>query len=169
MIVPQRTMHDDPGRLRIDAPKTWKYLSEHAHLLNKRKSSIYKNRPSFSVFGVGLYTFAPWKVAISGLYKKLEFVQVPPFRGRPVVLDDTCYFFSCKSEEECDLLYELVMSDPAKEFWSAFIFWDAKRPITAQLLNLLDLMVLARMLGKEDKVAQALAERQLVAYKEGAY
>jgi len=61
------------------------------------------------------------------------------------------------------------MSDPAREFWSAFIFWDAKRPITAQLLNSLDLMVLARMLGKEDKVAQALAERQLVAYKEGAY
>ncbi len=169
MIVPQRTMHDDPGRLRIDAPKTWKYLSEHAHLLNKRKSSIYKNRPSFSVFGVGPYTFAPWKVAISGLYKKLEFVQVPPFRGRPVVLDDTCYFFPCKSEEECDLLYELVMSDPAREFWSAFIFWDAKRPITAQLLNSLDLMVLARMLGKEEKVAQALAERQLVAYTEGAY
>jgi len=169
MIVPQRTMSDDPSHLRSDAPKTWNYLTEHAHLLDKRKSSIYKNRPPFSVFGVGPYTFAPWKVAISGLYKKLEFVQVPPFRGRPVVLDDTCYFFPCKSEEECDLLYELVMSDPARAFWSAFIFWDAKRPITAQLLNLLDLIALARVLGKEGKIAQTLAERQLVAYTEEAY
>jgi hypothetical protein len=169
LIVPQRTISDDPSRLRLDAPKTWSYLTKHAHLLDKRKSSIYKNRPPFSVFGIGPYTFAPWKVAISGLYKKLEFVQIPPFRGRPVVLDDTCYFFPCKSEEECNLLYELVMSDPAREFWSAFIFWDAKRPITAQLLNLLDLMVLARVLGKEGEVAQALAERQLVEYTEGAY
>ncbi|MDN5273691.1 SAM-dependent DNA methyltransferase [Chloroflexus sp. MS-CIW-1] len=169
MIVPQRTMSDDPSHLRSDAPKTWHYLTEHAHLLDKRKSSIYKNRPPFSVFGVGPYTFAPWKVAISGLYKKLEFVQVPPFRGRPVVLDDTCYFFSCASEEECDFLYELVMSDPARAFWSAFIFWDAKRPITAQLLNLLDLIALARVLGKEGKIAQTLAERQLVAYTEEAY
>ncbi len=160
MIVPQRTMSDNPSRLRMYAPKTWNYLNAHAHLLDKRKSSIYKNRPRFSVFGVGPYSFAPWKVAISGLYKKLEFVQVSPFQGRPVVFDDTCYFFPCRSEEECNLLYELVMSDPAREFWSALIFWDAKRPITAQLLNSLDLMLLARLLGKEWDVVRTLSERQ---------
>ena len=169
MVVPQRTMGDDLSRLRMHAPKTWNYLAAHAHLLDKRKSSIYKNRPRFSIFGVGPYSFAPWKVAISGLYKKLEFVQVSPFQGQPVVLDDTCYFFPCRSEEECNLLYELVMSDPAREFWSALIFWDAKRPITAQLLNSLDLMLLARLLGKECDVARTLAERQLVEYVEGVH
>jgi hypothetical protein len=169
MLVPQRAMNDDPSRLRLDAPKTWSYLIAHAHLLDNRKSSIYKNRPRFSVFGVGPYSFAPWKVAISGLYKKLEFVQVPPFRGSPVVLDDTCYFFPCQCEEECNLLYELVTSEPAREFWSALIFWDAKRPITAQLLNSLDLMVLARLLGKECDIARTLAERQIAEYTEGAF
>ncbi|MCS7011117.1 MAG: hypothetical protein NZL98_07090 [Anaerolineales bacterium] len=169
MVVPQRTMSDDPIRLRVYAPKTWDYLTVHAHLLDKRKSSIYKNRPRFSVFGVGPYSFAAWKVAISGLYKKLEFVRVPPFRGRPVVLDDTCYFFPCQSEEECTLLYELAMSEPAREFWSSLIFWDAKRPITAQLLNSLDLMALARLLGRECDIARTLAERQLVEYTEGAH
>jgi hypothetical protein len=169
MLVPQRTMSDDPARLRADAPEAWNYLITHAHLLYKRKSSIYKNRPPFAVFGIGPYTFAPWKVAISGLYKKLEFVLVPPFRGRPVVLDDTCYFLPCKSKEVCALLYELVMSDPAREFWSSLIFWDAKRPITAQLLNSLDLMALAKVWGKEDELAQALAERQLAEYTEGGY
>ncbi len=168
MVVPQRTMNDDPVRLRLDAPKTWSYLTARAHLLDKRKSSIYKNRPRFSVFGVGSYSFAPWKVAISGLYKKLEFVQVPPFQGKPVVLDDTCYFFPCHSEEECKLLHEMVTSEPAREFWSSLIFWDAKRPITAQLLNSLDLMVLARFLNKESDIAQTLAERQPGEYTEGA-
>jgi hypothetical protein len=169
MIVPQRTISDDPGHLRLDAPKTWNYLVGRAHLLDKRQSSIYKNRPPFSIFGVGPYTFAPWKVAISGLYKKLEFVKVPPFQGRPTVLDDTCYFFPCESEEECNFLYELVMSNPARAFWSSFIFWDSKRPITAQLLNSLDLMSLTRVLGKECEIARSLAERQIVEYTAGSY
>jgi len=30
-----------------------------------------KNKPDFSIFSVGAYTFAPWKIAISGLYKKI--------------------------------------------------------------------------------------------------
>lgn len=169
MVVPQRTMGEDPGRLRVNAPKTWTYLVTHAHLLDKRRSSIYKNRPRFSIFGIGSYSFALWKVAISGLYKKLDFVQVPPFEDRPVVLDDTCYFFPCWSEEECKVLHELVTSEPAREFLSAFIFWDAKRPITAQLLNLLDLWALARVLRKEGDVTRRLAERQLVEYMEGAH
>ncbi|ABU57175.1 class I SAM-dependent methyltransferase [Roseiflexus castenholzii] len=169
MLVPQRAMSDDPSRLRLDAPKAWNYLTAHAHLLDERKSSIYRNRPRFSVFGVGPYSFAPWKIALSGLYKKLEFVQVPPFLERPVVFDDTCYFFPCQSEEECNLLYELVTSEPAREFWSAFIFWDAKRPITAQLLNSLDLMALARLLGKECDRVRTLAERQIVEYTEGVF
>jgi hypothetical protein len=169
MVVPQRTMGEDPSSLRASAPKTWSYLMAHAHLLDKRGSSIYKNRPRFSIFGVGSYSFAPWKVAISGLYKKLDFVQVPPFQNRPVVFDDTCYFFPCQSESEATVLHELVMSEPAREFLVAFIFWDAKRPITAQLLNLLDLAALARVLGKEDHVARTLAERQLVEYTEGAH
>ncbi|MGQ9630723.1 MAG: SAM-dependent DNA methyltransferase, partial [bacterium] len=46
--------------------------------------------------------------------------------------------------------------------------WDAKRPITAQLLNLLDLAALARVLGKEDDVIRTLAEQQLVEYMQGA-
>jgi hypothetical protein len=78
-------------------------------------------------------------------------------------------FFSCQSEEECNLLYELVTSEPAREFWSALIFWDAKWPITAQLLNSLDLMVLARLLVKECDRARTLAERQIVEYTEGVF
>lgn len=169
LIVPQQRMDRNPNHLQVEAPKTWSYLMAHAHLLDKRMSLIYKNRPRFSVFGVGPYSFAPWKVAISGLYKKLDFRPVPPFQERPVVFDDTCYFFPCKSGREQDSLYELLMSTPAREFFSAFIFWDSKRPITAQILNLLDLGVLARVLGKKNEVTQMLAERQMTDYVEKAH
>jgi hypothetical protein len=162
-------MRASPEDLQRSAPKAWQYLLANNALLAKRGSSIDRNRPPFSIFGVGEYSFSPWKVAISGLYKKLQFVEVPPFQGRPVVLDDTCYFFPCQSEQECKVLLELVQSKPARGFWSAFVFWDAKRPITAQILNLLDLEALARIAGMESSVARLLAERQVVRYTEGAH
>lgn len=168
LLVPQRTMTEPPKELQRTAPKAWQYLLANDARLADRGSSIYRNRPAYSVFGIGDYAFAPWKVAISGLYKKLEFVITPPFRGRTVVLDDTCYFFPCQSERECNALHALVSSQPAREFWSAFVFWDAKRPITAQILNLLDFAALARVTGLESDTTCVLAERQTVPYKEGA-
>jgi SAM-dependent methyltransferase len=169
LLVPQTTMTATPEGLQYSHPKAWKYLIRHEAILDKRGSSIYRNRPRFSIFGVGPYSFSPWKVAISGLHKKLEFIIVPPFQDRPVVLDDTCYLFPCQSEEECRTLERLVTSEPAREFWSAFIFWDSKRPITAQILNRLDLAALTRELGEESSIARTLAERQLAHYTEGAH
>ena len=169
LLVPQRTMRALPGELQREAPKAWRYLLANAAHLERRASSVYRNRRRFSIFGVGDYSFSPWKVAISGLYKKLKFVEVAPFQHQPVVLDDTCYFFACRSERECRALRELVESEPAREFWSAFIFWDAKRPITAQTLNLLDFAALAKVAGMESDVTRVLAERQLVRYAERAH
>jgi len=169
LLVPQRNMATSPEELQRSAPKAWQYLLTNSGLLAKRGSSIYRNRPPYSIFGVGEYSFSRWKVAISGLYKKLAFVEVPPFQDRPVVLDDTCYFFPCQTEQECKTLHGLLQSEPAREFWSAFIFWDAKRPITAQILNLLDFAALARCVGMESDVTRVLAERQLVRYTEGAH
>jgi len=169
LLVPQRSMAESPEELQRIAPKAWRYLLANSALLARRGSSIYRDRPPYSIFGVGEYSFSGWKVAISGLHKKLAFVEVPPFQDRPVVLDDTCYFFPCQSAEECKTLHELLRSEPAREFWSAFIFWDAKRPITAQILNLLDLAALARSLGVESGVTRVLAERQLIRYTEGAH
>lgn len=169
LLVPHRTMSSSPEDLRRSAPKAWQYLLANGALLDKRGSSIYRNRPRFSIFGVGEYSFSLWKVAISGLYKQLEFVKVPPLEGRPVVLDDTCYFFSCQSERECHVLHDLVQSEPARGFLSALVFWDAKRPITAQVLNLLDFKALASSTGMESEVARVLAERQLVRYTEGSH
>jgi hypothetical protein len=137
--------------------------------LKKRGSSIYRNRPQFSVFGVGPYSFSPWKVAISGLYKKLDFSCIGLFGDRPVVFDDTCYFFPCDSEEQARILYTLVASNAAVEFFSALVFWDSKRPITSALLNTLDLAELARLLGLWDATTRVIAERQLVDYAEQAH
>ncbi len=64
------------------------------------------------------------------------------------MLDDTCYYLSCKTEDEAALLAEILNSQPAKQFLTSLIFWDSKRPITSGVLQRLNLVALARNLGK---------------------
>ena len=148
VLVPQRSIGESPLALQQRAPGAWRYLMGHREALAARASAIYRGRPPFSIFGVGAYSFSPWKVAIAGLYKELRFVKVAPWNGRPVLLDDTCYFLPCETEADCDLLIHLLSSPLATEFYGSLAFWDAKRPITAKLLNQLDLVAVARRLGK---------------------
>ncbi len=140
MLVTQSKVGDDTGRIEKDAPKTWAYLEMHGERFKKRGSLIYRDRPKYSVFGVGGYSFAPWKVAISGFYKSLRFFAVGPIGGKPVVLDDTSYFLPCETEEQANFLAVLLNSSAAQEFYRAFVFWDNKRPITVELLQRLDLL-----------------------------
>lgn len=151
VIVTQRCTNHDTSRLAVEAQRLWRYLSANQALFEVRRSSIYRDRPPFSIFGVGSYTFRPWKVAVCGLYKRVHFALVPPRSGRPVVLDDTSYFLSFGSDLEARFILDLLNSEPAREFFAARIFWDAKRPITAALLQQLDLLRLAEELGRLDE------------------
>lgn len=143
VILPQRRIGEDTSALASVAPKTWAYLTAHGDLLDARKSSIYRKRPRFSIFGIGDYSFSLWKVAISGLYKNFRFTVVPPRDGKPMMLDDTVYFLACASEHEAHAYATLLNGEEATDFFSAFLFRDAKRPITTKLLNQLDLRKLA--------------------------
>jgi len=156
MLVPQKSISEGTQTIKHIAPMTWQYLIQHASLLDRRASSIYKGRPRFSIFGVGDYSFSPWKVGVSGFYKKLKFRVIGPFQDKPVVLDDTCYFLACENKSEAVAIAELLNSEVAKDFFSAFLFWDTKRPITLELLRQLDLIQLARQSGVGNQVMQIL-------------
>ncbi len=122
MLVTQKSVRDDTTLVQDIAPKTWKYLLAYAHLLDKRGSSIYKNRRRFSMFGLGDYSFSFWKVAISGFYKKLYFKVISNYDSKPIVLDDTCYFIACKTQEQAEYISFLLNSYIAQEFFESFIF-----------------------------------------------
>ena len=169
VLIPHRSMGESPDHLKTAAPNAWRYLTSHRRIIEKRASAIYKKRPNFSIFGVGPYSFAPWKVAISGLYKEFNFTKLGPIDGRSVILDDTCYFFPCDTEQECEVLHKMASSPLARELWSSLVFWDAKRPITANRLNLLDLAHLAKKMGLWNSVTRRLAERQITPYNTNAY
>jgi hypothetical protein len=139
VVVPQRTFGAETDSLARTAPRLWRYLTDHADLLDARRSSIYRNRPRFSVFGHGDYTWAPYKVAVSGLHKEPVFRLVGPVEGRPVVLDDTCYFLPFQDATEAAVVAAALASEPCLDLVESLVFWDAKRPITKRLLGRIDL------------------------------
>ncbi|NCO76544.1 MAG: SAM-dependent methyltransferase [Cyanobacteria bacterium] len=149
MLVTQKNINEDTFSISYYAPKTWHYLQKYSYLLNNRKSSIYKSAPQFAIFGVGEYSFKPFKIVISSLYKNLNFSKIGCYQEKPIILDDTCYMLSFDDEKKSDFILQLLNSSIAKSFLNSLIFSDNKRLITISLLNRISLSSIALYLGKE--------------------
>ncbi len=149
VIVTQKHIGEETDTIKHKAPQTWQYLQTHQAVLQKRGSKIYKKYPPFSIFGIGSYSFQPWKVAISGLYKHLYFMVVEPKNGKPTMVDDTVYFIPCRTKEEANTLAKWLNSDICREFLESMIFWKDKRPITATVLKRLNIRQLAKEHSEE--------------------
>lgn len=160
VLITQKSVGEDTTQIKAMAPATWEYLVKHRKYLDNRKSAIYKDKPDFSMFGVGPYSFKQWKIAISSMYKRLQFHLVGPLDGKPVVFDDTVNFLSFDTKEEAKYLFHLITCLPAREFFHSMIFWDEKRPITTQILRRLSLKEVAREIGELEKY-KSLKEFQL--------
>ena len=68
-IVTQTKVGQETSYIQHLYPETYSYLKKNISNFQARKSSIYNGKPLFSIFGIGDYSFKPFKVAISGLYK----------------------------------------------------------------------------------------------------
>lgn len=142
VLVTQKRLGEDTAGLRHSAPRLWEYLCSHEGVFLARKSSIYEGRPPFSMFGIGEYSFTDYKVAVSGLYKTVRFRVVGPYKGMPIMLDDTCYLLPCDSAEQASILASLLNDPKCLLFVNSLIFLDSKRPITKKILQRLDLSAL---------------------------
>ena len=138
VIVPQKFVGQNTNYINRNFPKTFSYLQGHQEAFDRRKSSIYKGKPPFSVFGIGDYSFQPYKIAISGLYKQTCFSLVLPVEGKPAMLDDTCYFLGMDSLSEAVCVFYLLNHQRTQELFRSLIFWEGKRIITKDILMRLD-------------------------------
>ena len=146
VIVTQQQLSDNTAHLKDRAPQLWQYLNKNIAHFDKRKSTIYKGKPPFSIFGIGEYSFAPYKVAISGLYKQPYFSVVQPIDNRPVILDDTCYFLSFDNFLDALFTATILNSGVVRQFLNSIAFIDAKRPYTKEILMRIDLEQVASTL-----------------------
>ena len=150
VIVPQSAINQDTKHLEATAPKLWAYLCRHREMFAKRRSSIYRNKPPFSVFGVGDYSFSHFKVVVSGLYKKPRFIAVGPVDSKPVFCDDTCYLLPCDSPLQAASIATILNHALARKFVRSITFRDAKRPITKAALMRIDMIELAMRISLGD-------------------
>lgn len=137
LIITQTRVGAPTSCLQSQAPRLWRYLSAHAPQLDRRKSSVYRGKPRFSVFGVGDYSFAPWKIAVSGLHPQLRFGLLGPVQEQAVLFDDTTYFLSFDREYDAQRALDQLNAPEVRDFFRALMFEDAKRPVTARLLGAL--------------------------------
>ena len=138
VLVTQHFIGQETETIKRLLPKTWAYLESYGFILDKRASSIYKKNPRFAIFGVGDYSFRPWKIAICSLYKSLKFRLITSIENKPVMFDDTVYYLSFNTEKEAIDVFNLLMSEASLKLLSALIFWDDKRPIKTSILNRVD-------------------------------
>ena len=146
IILTQKKLGEATDYIQSKLPKTYAYLNAHRAYFERRKSSIYKGKPAFSIFGIGPYAFAPYKVAIAGLYKRSTFSLLHPVGDKAPMLDDTCYYLGFEQLQEAQMVQHLLHSEPAQQFLKAIIFPDSKRPITKEVLMRIDLGKLFQLL-----------------------
>ena len=142
-IITQKKVGQDTSFIKKDFPKTYNYLHKNKSFFDLRKSSIYKNKPDFSIFGIGDYSFSLYKISISGLYKKYCFNLVLPQNGKPIMLDDTCYLLGFDKLEFAAYTLVLLNSEKVTGLLHAITFTDAKRTFTKDILMRIDLLKLA--------------------------
>ena len=152
VIVTQKRVGEDTSHLKKKYPKLYQYLTENNELFDKRKSSIYNDKPPFSIFGIGNYSFKPYKVAISGLYKRSQFSLILPDDSKPIMLDDTCYFLGFDDISEAIFVWVILNSDQVQQFLKSIVFIDAKRPYTKDILMRIDI----------DKVVQEFTYGEII-------
>jgi len=134
VIITQHFINEDTSYIEEKYPKLYNYLCKNEEIINNRKSSIYKGKNKFSIFGIGKYSFKPYKIAVSGLYKNPSFTLLLTEDGKPLMADDTCCILGF--DELSDAIFTwCVLSDvKVYELLKSISFNDSKRPFTKEIL-----------------------------------
>jgi hypothetical protein len=91
--------------LQENYPRTYGYLKRFEEVLRKRRSRgiadmVRKGAPFYTMFAVGPYTFAPWKVVWREQASTMTASVVSPKDGKPVMPDHKLMLVDCTSEDE---------------------------------------------------------------------
>jgi len=124
-IIPQRKAgENNEERLARTLPLTYKYLERFKDRFMARKSRIFTQKPFYGLFGLGAYTWKPYKVCWCGLGFKPEFVVLSTVRDRLLgerlpIPDGTIYFIPLDRKEEAHFVCALLNSELVHKFLSA--------------------------------------------------
>ena len=120
--------------LQTRYPRTYGYLKRFEPVLRQRAAfkryftrkdkngRIVETGPFYSMFDVGTYTFAPWKVVWPWISKGIRAAVVGVFEGKPVVPEHNAFLVACDALEEalyiCALLNSSAGDFATRSFFS---------------------------------------------------
>ncbi len=106
----------DETSLRTRCPLAFQWLERHRKVLEER--AAYKRyfdpakAPFYSMFNVGDYSVARWKVVWSEQSLELQVAVVGAFKGKLVLPDHKVMLLACESEAEGDFVAGVMNSTP---------------------------------------------------------
>lgn len=154
VVIPQTETGQNTDSLQWSAPRLWNYLAKRREYFDSRKSSIYRGKPPFSIFGIGAYSFAEFKVIVSGLYKEPRFIAVGCQQSKPILCDDTCYLLPCSSALQASTMAALLNHPITLSFIKSISFFDSKRPITKTILSRINIENIASFISVSDILSE---------------
>jgi SAM-dependent methyltransferase len=101
--------------MQTQYPRTYGYLKRFEEVLRERRSRgisdmLKKGAPFYTMFAVGTYTFAPWKVVWPWISKGIRAAVVGLFDGKPVVPEHNAFLVACDALEEALYICALLNS-----------------------------------------------------------
>jgi hypothetical protein len=150
ILITQPKPKEDTTYIKDEYPLTWNYLEKNREYFDKRKSSIYRKAPDYSIFAIGDYAFKKYKVAISGFYKRGLFSLV--YSDKYMMLDDTCYYISFDDYDDAYVTMLILNSDIVQRFLKSIVFLDSKRPYTKKALKRIDIKKALELLSIDDLI-----------------
>jgi hypothetical protein len=99
-------------------PKTYSYLKKHESILKARKSGVVRSLMEqglfYSIFALGDYTFAPWKVVWPWISSRVRAAVVGSHEGKTVMPEHNTSFVSFDSRQEADYFCAAFNSAPCE-------------------------------------------------------
>ena len=126
MLLPQKKDgENNESHLRVKFNKTYSYLSRFKKELLSRKSKWFKGegKPFYSIFGIGEYTFKPYKIVWCCMSYKPDFsvvskVQDKLMGTKELIPDNTIGNISFDSKEEAHFVCSVLNSEKAELLFS---------------------------------------------------
>jgi SAM-dependent methyltransferase len=117
LVPADRAGEDNEAWLREHCPSTYDYLADHRERLLDRSSSWLDAGPFYTQFGLGPYTWEPYKVVWCRLGFKPDFAVAstrtdPDLGEKPVVPGDHYMFVATDDRREAHFLCALLNSAP---------------------------------------------------------
>ena len=114
------------GDMKRKYPRTYAYLKKFEHVLRKRsgyRQYFKPTDPFWSVYNVGPYSLAPWKVAWPGeVAPSLRVAVVGKHMKKPVLCDQTNYFVDCAIEDQANFLNAMLNSSCVRLYYDSLAY-----------------------------------------------